>query len=67
MKTTMTVFLTLVLFCATAFADGDMGGGGKTCTQNCGLANIEPTTKIDKSFTFDLFVLNLREVFKAIF
>ena len=31
MKNAMTIFLTLVLFCATSFA-GDMGSGGRTCT-----------------------------------
>ena len=46
MKSTIRIALILALFCATAFADGEMGHGGftyegemgtggKTCTQNC--------------------------------
>ena len=37
MKHTVKLFLVIVLFCATAFADGDgnMGSGGRTCTSNC--------------------------------
>ena len=38
MKNAMTILLTLVLFCATAFADGDMGSGGYNCT-------VDPVTQ----------------------
>ena len=46
MKHTVKLFLVIVLFCATAFADGDgnMGNGGKTCTSNCLAANQTATT-----------------------
>ena len=30
MKSTIKFFLLLALFCGTAFADGDMGNGGRT-------------------------------------
>lgn len=63
----MKVFLLISLFCSVALADGDMGGGGKTCTQNCGLANVENTTRVDKSITLDLIVFNIRQVLKTIF
>ncbi len=35
MKSTIKLFLIVTLFVSTAFADGDMGSGGKTCTTNC--------------------------------
>jgi hypothetical protein len=30
MKSTIKIFLVVALFCGTAFADGDMGNGGRT-------------------------------------
>lgn len=33
MKNTMKVFLMIALFCSAAFAEGDMGAGGRTCPQ----------------------------------
>lgn len=35
MKSTIKLFLIVALFVSTAFAEGDMGSGGKTCTTNC--------------------------------
>lgn len=58
MKNTMKLFLTIALFCTTAFADGNMGGGGftdgnmggggKTCTGNC-LVDSRPTAETGDS------------------
>lgn len=57
MKNTIKLFFVIVLFCATAFAegnmggggftgDGNMGGGGKTCTGTCIIATeTNPDTK----------------------
>ena len=48
MKTTIKLFLIVTMFCATAFADGNQGSGGRDCqpgqenctppecTENCG-------------------------------
>jgi hypothetical protein len=45
MKLTLKLFLVLCLFSSVTFADGDIPGGGKTCTQNCfaGDQQTEPT------------------------
>ncbi len=47
MKLTLKLFLVVCLFSSVTFADGDMPGGGKTCTQNCVVGNepTEPTTE----------------------
>lgn len=42
MKLTIKLFLVVCLFSSVAFADGDMGNGGKNCTGNCLVAN-QPT------------------------
>ncbi len=57
MKSTIKLFLVVVLFCSTTFADGNMGGGGftdgnmggggKTCTSNCLVQNPNVDTKND--------------------
>lgn len=45
MKLTLKLFLVICLFSSVTFADGDMGNGSKTCTQNCfaGDQQTEPT------------------------
>ncbi len=35
MKLTIKFALVIALFCSTAFADGEMTSGGRTCTTNC--------------------------------
>jgi hypothetical protein len=46
MKNTIKLLLVAVLFCSTAFADGTMTAGGKTCTGSCLIENqpIEQNT-----------------------
>ena len=45
MKVTLKVALVISLFCTTAFADGEMTSGGKTCSENC-LADRQASTTI---------------------
>ena len=42
MKLTLKLFLVVSLFSSATFADGDMPGGGRTCTQNCYTSNEQP-------------------------
>ena len=35
MKLTIKLFLVISLFTSVAFAEGEMGGSGRTCTNNC--------------------------------
>ena len=44
MKTTIKLVLFVCLFSSVAFADGEMGSGGKTCTSGC-LTATQPTEK----------------------
>lgn len=61
MKNTIKLFLAIVLFCTTVFADGSMGNGGftddgsmgnggKTCTGNC-ISNNPTTTAKNETET----------------
>jgi hypothetical protein len=57
MKLTLKLILVVCLFSSTTFADGDMPGGGRTCTQNCCTENCysgneqpDPITE-DPTFT----------------
>ena len=52
MKLTLKLFLVVCLFSSVTFAEGDMGNGGRTCTQNCCTENCytgneqpDPTTE----------------------
>jgi len=45
MKSIFKLILVVSLFSSVAFADGDMGSGGKTCTSNCLAAIPQPTEK----------------------
>jgi hypothetical protein len=50
MKSTMKLFLLLAIFCGTAFADGDMGNGGRTGDMgNGGLACVDKCVASDES------------------
>lgn len=42
MKLTLKLFLVVCLLSSVTFADGDIPGGGKTCTQNCFTSNDQP-------------------------
>jgi hypothetical protein len=71
MKSTIKFALVIVLFCSTAFADGEMSNGGKTCTTNCFVGGQTNTTvindnNVDKSENYLLtFVKDfLNEIFR---
>ena len=51
MKLTLKIFLVVCLFSSVAFADGDMGNGGKTCTQNCYTSDEQPDPAEDATST----------------
>lgn len=68
MKSTIKFFLVVVLFCSTAFAegnmgsgglgdDGNMGSGGKTCQINC--SNDDQEDNEDDSDESDNLILDL--------
>jgi len=79
MKNLMKLFLVMSLFVSSAFADGDMGGGGKTCPQGqtClggdmgggGKATDDGTTADTDSWTetTDAVLVFVTEYLKAIF
>lgn len=67
MKSTIKFFLVIVLFCSTAFAegnmgsggigdDGNMGSGGKTCQTNC--SNDDQEDNEDDSDESDNLILD---------
>ena len=41
MKSTLKLFLVVCLFSSVTFA-GDMGDGGRSCTENCQVSNNTP-------------------------
>lgn len=71
MKSTIKFALVIALFCSTAFADGEMSNGGRTCTTNC-FAGGQPTTivitdnNMDKSenYLFAFVKDFLNEIFR---
>ncbi|HQU81525.1 MAG TPA: hypothetical protein PKY59_00275 [Pyrinomonadaceae bacterium] len=65
MKNTIKLFLVVVLFCSTVFADGSMGAGGftddgsmgaggRTCTVNCSKSTVNPNST-EKNSTNSVF------------
>lgn len=74
MKLTIKFALVIVLFCSTAFADGEMGNGGiapgemgnggRTCTSNCFFDNSTIVTDNEQDNS-DNYVLTVVKDFLA--
>ncbi|MEQ1921811.1 MAG: hypothetical protein ABL952_04810 [Pyrinomonadaceae bacterium] len=75
MKTTIKLFLIVSMFCATAFADGNQGAGGRACggqgqdpcdpppcTENCG-GNYATTAPGDGQISVDIITAIAEEIY----
>ncbi|MCD9186563.1 MAG: hypothetical protein LUM44_09020 [Pyrinomonadaceae bacterium] len=77
MKNTIEIFFVVILFCATAFADGsmgaggftddgNMGNGGRNCTGNCAVSTS--VSDIKKSSETTNFVIDfIQDYLSSIF
>lgn len=70
MKSIIKFTLVIALFCSTAFADGEMGNAGKSCTQNCFAGNPTNTTIVenkDQKDVEDSFLVFVKDFLTKIF
>ena len=68
MKNTIKLLLVTVLFCATVFADGSMGNGGRTCPPNtvC-LVNTPTVEKTNEAETDGTIMKFIQDYLGSIF
>lgn len=72
MKLTIKFALVIALFCSTAFADGEMGTGGRSCPQGqtCLVNNPTNTTIVtdkDQKGSEDSFLVIVKDFLTKIF
>ncbi len=70
MKTTIKFALVIALFCSNAFADGEMGNGGRSCQtgqSNCLIENPTTTVNNDDKDSEDSLIVFVKEFLIKIF
>ncbi len=70
MKLTIKFALVIALFCSTAFAEGEMGTGGKTCPQGQTCLVSSPTITVEdknQNDSEDSFLVFVKDFLAGIF